>query len=81
MLWVNLIMDSLASLALATEPPEDSLLDRQPYGLKRSMISRAMLWNMYISSHKTKQFACFELKTIFFLQKIGWASQFTNWSC
>ena len=28
MLWVNLIMDSLASLALATEPPTDALLDR-----------------------------------------------------
>lgn len=31
MLWVNLIMDSLASLALATEPPDDSLLDLPPY--------------------------------------------------
>lgn len=26
MLWVNLIMDTLASLALATEPPNPSLL-------------------------------------------------------
>lgn len=31
MLWVNLIMDSLASLALATESPEESLLDLPPY--------------------------------------------------
>jgi len=31
LLWVNLIMDSLASLALATEPPDDSLLDLPPY--------------------------------------------------
>lgn len=30
LLWVNLIMDSLASLALATEPPKDTLLDRPP---------------------------------------------------
>ena len=30
MLWVNLVMDSLASLALATEPPADTLLDRPP---------------------------------------------------
>lgn len=28
LLWVNLIMDSLASLALATEPPKDCLLER-----------------------------------------------------
>jgi magnesium-transporting ATPase (P-type) len=31
MLWVNLIMDTLAALALATEPPNDELLTRKPY--------------------------------------------------
>ena len=31
MLWVNLIMDTLAALALATEPPADELLFRMPY--------------------------------------------------
>ena len=31
MLWINLIMDTLASLALATEPPHDGLLDRHPH--------------------------------------------------
>jgi magnesium-transporting ATPase (P-type) len=30
MLWVNLIMDTFAALALATEPPSDDLLDRAP---------------------------------------------------
>ncbi|EFJ47877.1 hypothetical protein VOLCADRAFT_60940 [Volvox carteri f. nagariensis] len=30
MLWVNLIMDSLASLALATEAPTDAMLDAPP---------------------------------------------------
>jgi Ca2+ transporting ATPase len=30
MLWLNLIMDTLASLALATEPPGEELLDRKP---------------------------------------------------
>jgi len=34
MLWVNLIMDSLGSLALATEPPNLKVLERKPY--KRS---------------------------------------------
>jgi len=28
MLWVNLIMDTFAALALATEPPSKQLLDR-----------------------------------------------------
>jgi magnesium-transporting ATPase (P-type) len=31
LLWVNMIMDSLASLALATEIPVDALLKRPPY--------------------------------------------------
>ena len=30
MLWVNLIMDTFAALALATEPPQNNLLERQP---------------------------------------------------
>ena len=30
MLWVNLIMDSLASLMLATDEPEEGLLDKKP---------------------------------------------------
>lgn len=31
LLWVNLIMDSFAALALATEPPTPELLERKPY--------------------------------------------------
>ena len=46
MLWVNLIMDALASLALATEPPTDALLDRPPHGRSQSAISRIMVWNI-----------------------------------
>lgn len=34
MLWVNLIMDTLAALALATDPPQDELLARMPYSRK-----------------------------------------------
>jgi magnesium-transporting ATPase (P-type) len=30
LLWVNLIMDSLGALALATELPKPTLLDRMP---------------------------------------------------
>lgn len=31
MLWINIIMDTLAALALATEPPSDELLKRKPH--------------------------------------------------
>ena len=42
LLWVNLIMDTLASLALATESPSPDLLKRKPYGRNKSLISRQM---------------------------------------
>ncbi|KAL7837303.1 hypothetical protein SRHO_G00270140 [Serrasalmus rhombeus] len=46
MLWVNLIMDTLASLALATEPPTEALLLRKPYGRDKPLISRTMMKNI-----------------------------------
>ncbi|XP_039941692.1 plasma membrane calcium-transporting ATPase 4 isoform X1 [Hirundo rustica] len=46
MLWVNLIMDTFASLALATEPPSESLLLRKPYGRNKPLISRTMMKNI-----------------------------------
>lgn len=42
MLWVNLIMDTLASLALATEPPTDELLRRKPHDRHQYIISKMM---------------------------------------
>ncbi|XP_016892065.1 plasma membrane calcium-transporting ATPase 2 isoform X2 [Cynoglossus semilaevis] len=46
MLWVNLIMDTFASLALATEPPTESLLTRKPYGRNKPLISSTMTKNI-----------------------------------
>jgi P-type Ca2+ transporter type 2B len=46
MLWVNLVMDTLASLALATEPPTEALLNRKPYGRTKSIISPLMMRNI-----------------------------------
>ncbi|XP_070149499.1 plasma membrane calcium-transporting ATPase 2 isoform X7 [Polyergus mexicanus] len=46
MLWVNLIMDTLASLALATEMPTPDLLLRRPYGRTKPLISRTMMKNI-----------------------------------
>ncbi|KAE8907675.1 Plasma membrane calcium-transporting ATPase 4 [Phytophthora fragariae] len=42
MLWVNLIMDSFASLALATEEPTPALLERKPYPKTQPLISKKM---------------------------------------
>jgi len=50
MLWVNLIMDSLASLALATEEPSEQLLKRKPYKRGESMITQSMMRNIIVQS-------------------------------
>ena len=46
MLWVNLIMDTFASLALATEPPTDDLLHERPYTRNESIITPIMWRNI-----------------------------------
>ena len=46
MLWINLIMDSLAALALATEPPTEELLNRHPYKKTDYIISPVMFKHM-----------------------------------
>jgi magnesium-transporting ATPase (P-type) len=43
MLWVNLIMDTFAALALATEPPAESLLKDPPYS-RHELIVTAVMW-------------------------------------
>merc|ERR1719265_2164750 len=47
MLWLNLIMDSLAALALASEPPSDAQLKRPPVNRSSPIITRQMIWNMF----------------------------------
>ncbi|KAH6563608.1 hypothetical protein BASA60_010655 [Batrachochytrium salamandrivorans] len=42
LLWINLIMDTFAALALATDPPSPDLLDRKPSSRSESIISGDM---------------------------------------
>ena len=53
LLWVNLVMDTFASLALATEQPTDDLLKRKPYGRKKPLLSRYMY--LFIIGHSLYQ--------------------------
>ncbi|CAE7707591.1 ACA11, partial [Symbiodinium sp. KB8] len=39
LLWINLIMDSFAALALATEPPDPTLMEQKPHGKKEALIT------------------------------------------
>ncbi|KAL4571213.1 hypothetical protein LXL04_017966 [Taraxacum kok-saghyz] len=50
LLWVNLIMDTLGALALATEPPTDHLMDRHPVGRREPLITNIMWRNLLIQA-------------------------------
>ncbi|KAL0354392.1 UNVERIFIED_CONTAM: Calcium-transporting ATPase 9, plasma membrane-type [Sesamum radiatum] len=50
LLWVNLIMDTLGALALATEPPTDHLMDRTPVGRREPLVTNIMWRNLIVQA-------------------------------
>ncbi|XP_021764341.1 calcium-transporting ATPase 12, plasma membrane-type-like [Chenopodium quinoa] len=50
LLWVNLIMDTLGALALATERPTKELLDKPPVGRTAPLITNIMWRNLLCQS-------------------------------
>ncbi|KAI9089294.1 hypothetical protein K1719_029573 [Acacia pycnantha] len=64
LLWVNMIMDTLGALALATEPPNDELMKRSPVGRKGNFISNIMWRNILGQS-------LYQIMVIWFLQTSG----------
>ncbi|OMO96364.1 Cation-transporting P-type ATPase [Corchorus olitorius] len=46
LLWVNLIMDTLGALALATEQPTNDLMEKPPVGRTEPLITRVMWRNL-----------------------------------
>jgi Ca2+-transporting ATPase len=46
LLWVNMIMDTLGALALATEPPNDEMMKRPPVRRGDNFITRIMWRNI-----------------------------------
>ncbi len=47
MLWVNLIMDTFAALALATEPPNQSVMQHSPRHPEAFIVTSAMAQNIF----------------------------------
>lgn len=64
LLWVNLIMDTFAALALATDPPTRSLLERKPDPKSAPLITLRM-WKMIIGQ------AIYQLVVTFILYFAG----------
>lgn len=50
LLWVNMIMDSMGALALATEPPRPDLMKQKPFGRFAPLINRGMYRNIIFLS-------------------------------
>lgn len=46
MLWVNLIMDTFAAMALATEPPQGDIIKGKPYPKDDNIITSVMWRNI-----------------------------------
>ena len=64
LLWVNMIMDTLGALALATEPPNNDLMKRTPVGRKGNFISNIM-WRNILGQ------AFYQFLVIWYLQTEG----------
>ncbi|KAF1838464.1 calcium-translocating P-type ATPase [Decorospora gaudefroyi] len=60
LLWVNLIMDTFAALALATDPPTDKILDRAPQGRDKPLITTTM-WKQITGQNMYKLTVIFVL--------------------
>lgn len=76
MLWVNLIMDTFAALALATEPPAHDIHTRKPYP-KDDPITTKIMWRN-ILGHAYYQIAV--LLVVVFMGE-GWLVQEYSRSC
>ncbi|KMS97215.1 hypothetical protein BVRB_7g177670 [Beta vulgaris subsp. vulgaris] len=50
LLWVNLIMDTLGALALATEPPTNQLMRRAPVGRREPLVTNIMWRNLIVQA-------------------------------
>lgn len=50
LLWVNLIMDTLGALALATEKPTDELMESPPVGRTEPLITNVMWRNLLVQA-------------------------------
>ncbi|XP_010417052.1 PREDICTED: putative calcium-transporting ATPase 7, plasma membrane-type [Camelina sativa] len=64
LLWVNMIMDTLGALALATEPPNNELMKRMPVGRRGNFITNVMWRNILGQS-------LYQFVIIWFLQAKG----------
>src|SRR3974390_3710030 len=50
LLWINVIMDTLASLALCSEPPRPGLMKLPPKRRDENILTKSMRWNICVTA-------------------------------
>jgi Ca2+-transporting ATPase len=50
LLWINVIMDTFASIALCSEPPRPGLMRLPPKRRDENILTRPMLWNIFTTA-------------------------------
>ena len=77
LLWVNMIMDSMGALALATEPPSPHLMERKPFGRSAPLVNKEMWRNIVVMS----LYQLIVCLVLLFAGKTSWAStRATRWA-
>jgi Ca2+-transporting ATPase len=87
LLWINVIMDTFAAIALCSEPPRPGLMRLPPKRRDESILTRPMVWNIFT----TAGFFVVVMMALLLLMKanVGWLAdpgprsqafpQFTDW--
>jgi Ca2+-transporting ATPase len=50
LLWINVIMDTFASIALCSEPPREGVMQQPPRRKDENILTRPMLWTMFTTA-------------------------------
>jgi Ca2+-transporting ATPase len=68
LLWINVIMDTFASIALCSEPPRPGLMRLPPKRRDENILTRPMLWNIFT----TAAFFVVVMLALLVLMELGW---------
>src|SRR4029079_13810343 len=69
LLWINVIMDTFAAIALCSEPPRPGLMEVPPKRRDESILTRAMLGNIFITG---AFFVVVMIALLLGMQHTGW---------
>ncbi len=78
MLWINIIMDTLAGLAFAGEAPQKSYMEETPKSRKEPIITGEMVSHILLTGGYTVGLLTVFLLSPFFRERFDFASNFTG---